>query len=147
MSVAIRRAREPDFAVVTDLLAASDLPVDDLVPAHLAFVAEEGGKLLGGIGLEGFGDVGLLRSLIVAQAARSMGIGARLVAALEDEARSRRIGELWLLTIDADAYFAGLGYAARERDDAPPVIRATAQFSDLCPGTAVSTNSSRTSPS
>ncbi len=137
MSISIRRARETDFEVVRDLLATAGLPVDDLEPAHLVFAAEKDGKPVGAIGLEAFGDVALLRSLVVAQDARSSGLGGRLVAALEDDARLNRITELWLLTIDADAYFSRLGYAVRRRDDAPSGIRGTAEFSELCPGTAV----------
>lgn len=137
MSTAIRQARASDFPVVRGLLAAADLPVDDFAPEHLVFVGEAGGTPVGGIGLEALGDIGLLRSLVVARQARSSGLGGRLVAALEDEARSRGIRELWLLTIDADAYFRGLGYEVRHRDDAPAGIRGTAEFSGLCPGTAV----------
>ena len=60
-----------------------------------------------------------------------------LVDALEAMARSRGIVELWLLTIDADAWFARLNYLVRERDDAPVDIRNTREFSGLCPGDAV----------
>lgn len=137
MSLTIRHACDADYPVVRELLSNADLPVEDFVPAQLVFVAEAGGRPVGGIGLEALGDVGLLRSLVVARQVRSSGLGRQLVAALEDEARSRGIRELWLLTIDADAYFGGLGYEVRQRDDAPAAIRGTAEFSGLCPGTAV----------
>ena len=91
---------------------------------------------VGMIGIEKFGDVGLLRSLVVDPSARSGGIGARLVAALESMAAERGIAELWLLTIDADAYFSRLGYSVTDRSRAPDVIRRTHEFSSLCPGDA-----------
>ena len=45
--------------------------------------------------------------------------------------------ELWLLTIDADAWFARLGYTTQARAFAPPEIQQTEEFASLCPGDAV----------
>ena len=100
-------------------------------------VATQAGEPVGMIGIERFVEVGLLRSLIVDTACRGAGLGARLVMALELSARNEHIDELWLLTIDADPFFARHGYVVAERDDAPNAIRSTAEFSDLCPGDAV----------
>ncbi len=100
-------------------------------------VATQAGEPVGMIGLEKFGNVGLLRSLVVNEAGRGAGLGARLVTELELRARSEHIDELWLLTIDADPFFAQHGYVVAERDDAPNAIRNTAEFSTLCPGDAV----------
>ncbi len=119
------------------LLSDAGLPLDDLAVDHLAFVAEEDGELHGLIGLERFGEVGLLRSLVVASHSRGRGLGRKLVSALEAHARDCGVAELWLLTIDADAFFERLGYGVRRRDAAPDAIRATAEFSVLCPADAV----------
>jgi amino-acid N-acetyltransferase len=100
-------------------------------------VAVDADSPLGMVGLETFNDVGLLRSLVVDPGARSGGIGRRLVAALEANAASKGVTEMWLLTIDADTYFEKLGYEMQERDSAPNSIRTTAEFADLCPGDAV----------
>ena len=112
------------------------LPVEDFVPEHLVFVAEDADAVVGAIGLEDYGEVGLLRSLVVAEATRGTGLGRRLVAELESYARAGGINEIWLLTIDADAFFARLGYETADRADAPREIRNTAEFSDLCPASA-----------
>ncbi len=134
----IRPARGADFGAVTSLLRDAGLPVEDLSAACMAdfLVASSGSSLAGVIGLEAFSQVGLLRSLVVDPDSRTAGTGRRLVAALEAHARRRGLAELWLLTIDADRYFAQLGYRARQRQDAPQAIRETAEFSQLCPGTA-----------
>ncbi|MDH3410355.1 MAG: arsenic resistance N-acetyltransferase ArsN2, partial [Gammaproteobacteria bacterium] len=115
------------------------LPSGDLTPAHMRnfLLALAGDDPLGMIGVEQFDNIGLLRSLVVDQSARGAGIGKQLVAALETRAAELGVNELWLLTIDADAYFARLGYVVANRDDAPDSIRATAEFSTLCPGDAV----------
>jgi amino-acid N-acetyltransferase len=91
----------------------------------------------GMIGLEQFDEVGLLRSLVIEPAARRGGIGRQLVRALEAHALARGVAILWLLTIDAEAYFLKFGYEAMERDRVPDVIRNTEEFSSLCPGDAV----------
>ncbi len=136
--VDIRPARAADFGAVTTLLRGAGLPVEDLSEACMVdfLVASSGGSLAGAVGLEAFSQVGLLRSLVVDPDSPAAGTGRQLVAALEALARRRGLAELWLLTVDADRYFARLGYRAAERDDAPRAIRETAEFSLLCPGTA-----------
>lgn len=133
----IRVFRSDDFAACRELIAAASLPVADLSAERLALVAESDGEINGVIGLEAFGDTGLLRSLSVAPAARRNGTGRALVEALEAHAAEQSIRELWLLTIDADGYFEKLGYECRARQDAPAAIAATEEFSGLCPADSV----------
>ena len=137
--IEIRSAQASDLTVATAWLSAEGLPIDDLTVDHMdAFiVATQAGEPVGMIGIEKFAEVGLLRSLIVDTACRGVGLGARLVAALELRARSEHIDELWLLTIDADAFSTRHGYVVADRDHAPDAIRDTAEFSTLCPGDAV----------
>ena len=134
----VRPGASQDLAILTEWLEAAGLPTADLTGAHMQdfLVAVDDETPLGMIGLETFGDVGLLRSLVVDPETRSRGVGRQLVAALEAIAVSKGIAELWLLTIDADKYFAARGYTTQERDLAPGSIRGTAEFSDLCPGDA-----------
>ena len=135
----IRPARAGDFARLLDWLRAANLPTDDLTEAHMTqfLVLDRDDEPVGMVGLEALGDVALLRSLVVDKAARGAGAGRELVVALEALARERGISELWLLTIDADAWFSRLGYAGRSRDDAPGTVRATREFAGLCPDDAV----------
>ena len=137
MPVVIRDATAGDFPFALELLGSATLPTDDLTPAHLALVAEGDGGLAGAIGLERFGDVALLRSLVVSSPARGAGVGRALVQALESSAREQGVRELWLLTIDADAFFCGLGFVARDRASTPHAIRGSSEFSSLCPADAV----------
>jgi amino-acid N-acetyltransferase len=135
----VRPGIPEDLGVVTAWLDAAGLPTADLTETHMVnfLVATDNKTPVGMIGLEQFEHTGLLRSLVVDPGARSGGIGRKLVAALEANAVSLGVRELWLLTIDADAYFAALGYRATERDAAPQSIRGTQEFSSLCPGDAV----------
>ena len=136
MTPTIRAARAGDLRAGLVLLRDARLPVDDLGSEKIALVAEDDRKIRGIVGLESFGSIALLRSLVVAPDARGAGVGAALVAALELACAADGVDELWLLTIDAETYFEKLGYAARPRNEAPGVIRDTDEFSVLCPADA-----------
>ena len=137
MDTTLRSAGADDVAMVAALLAAEGLPTSDLTGEVLALVAERDGAIVGAIGLEDYGNVGLLRSLVVASEGRGAGLGARLVSALEELASGAGMEQLWLLTIDADAWFEKHGYQATGREHAPAAIASTEEFSSLCPGDAV----------
>ena len=108
----LRQASEDDWHTIRDLLVASNLPVDDLGPHRLDgfLVAEDGGELVGLIGLDIYGTTGLLRSLVVAEPARRTGLGGKLVGALESAAQTAGLTDLWLLTIDAEKFFERHGF-------------------------------------
>jgi len=135
--LSFRAPIDADVSIARQLLSAADLPFEDVTIERLALVAERNGDVVGLIGLEQFVENGLLRSLVVSPANRSGGVGKALVAALEKLAIEKGVSELWLLTIDADAWFAQLGFRTQERDAAPPAIQQTEEFSGLCPGDAV----------
>ena len=138
----ITRAVSTDWDEIQTLLQAAQLPLEDLGPEKLQdfLVAREqrtnGDKIVGLIGIQLFGQTGMLRSLVVAESTRGSGLGKMLVDELESSAIEARIRELWLLTNDADGYFVRHGYEVRIRDDAPSTIRQTEEFSTLCPDTA-----------
>jgi amino-acid N-acetyltransferase len=98
--------------------------------------AFDGGAMVGVIGLQSCGDVGLLRSLAVDPAHRDHGIARALCDLAFEVARARDMRELWLLTTTAETYFARLGFTLVAREAAPAQVRATAQFASLCPATA-----------
>lgn len=120
------------------LLAAAGLPSADLPAAHLEhfFYAGPPDSPAGVVGLELCGDVALLRSLAVLPSARATGLGSALVARAEAHARSRAVRGLYLLTTTAEAFFAHRGYARIGRERAPEAIRATREFTELCPASS-----------
>ncbi len=135
----VRQARPDDWDLVRALLLAADLPVDDLGPGRLGgfLIAEDDEAMLGLIGLDIFGAAGLLRSLVVAKGARGSGLGGKLVGAIEAAAAAAGIGELWLLTIDAERFFQRHEFEIVDRTIAPDDIRQTDEFSKLCPDNAL----------
>jgi amino-acid N-acetyltransferase len=134
----LRQALPDDWDAVRKLLLASELPVDDLGPDRLDgfLIAEDDELVVGLIGLEVLGTVGLLRSLVVEKNARRTGLGGKLVGALESAAEAAGIAELWLLTIDAEKFFQRHDYEIVNRERAPDEIRKSDEFSALCPDTA-----------
>ena len=119
------------------LLATCRLPSSDIRNEGVFVVARAGAQLCGTAGLEPFGALALLRSVAVHPAWRGKGIADALCREVMHRARAMGVRRLFLLTTDAQAYFRRLGFAAIERDSLPAEIRATAQFRELCPASAV----------
>jgi len=134
-----RPATAADLSAVADFLTACGLPAQDLTPEiltgfELAVAAD--GRLVGQIGLEAFGDIGLMRSLAVAPELRSHGIGEQLVMRREAEARRAGMTAVYLLTTTAADYFRRRAYDDVPRETVPAAIAAHAQFRNLCPSSA-----------
>lgn len=132
----VRRSRASDWSEVRQLLNSAELPIDDLQPRMLEhfLLAESADEIVGLIGLQIHETIGLLRSLAVSTGARRSGLGGKLVDALELAAQAAGITELWLLTIDAEKFFARQGFDIVTRDETPDSIRQSEEFADLCPG-------------
>jgi len=133
------RATPCDLDAIKQLLVENGLPTADLRAEHLAHfrcVPDGRGGLLACAGLERLGEVALLRSVAVVAAARRRGLARELVATLEADAREQEVKALYLLTTNAAGYFARLGYIQIAREDVPPAVRASHEFSVLCPTSA-----------
>ena len=99
-------------------------------------VVERAGEIVGVVGLEVYGSVGLLRSLVVAPASQNRGLAGRVCDQLEQIAPTYGVECLYLLTETAAPFFANRGYAIISRDSAPPEIVASKEFSEICPESA-----------
>lgn len=132
-------AQPADLPAIRALLAASGSPGGDLTPSHLDsfWVRRDAAGLVGVVGLELYGSVALVRSLAVRPDRRGQGIGAALLAHAEAQAGALGVDTLYLLTMTAERFFAARSYTVTPRDTAPPAIRATAEFAELCPSSSV----------
>jgi amino-acid N-acetyltransferase len=124
---------------VVSLLQIASLPTAGVAEHFDSFLVARAhdGALTGCIGLEVYGNVGLLRSLAVASRARGSGHGARLVERLFDLARSRGVETLYLLTTTAEDYFPRFGFERLARDEADPKLEASEELRGACPASAV----------
>ncbi|WP_446680377.1 GNAT family N-acetyltransferase [Brevundimonas sanguinis] len=100
------------------------------------FAAHEHGGIAGYVGLEGEGQDLLLRSLVVLADLKAQGIGSRILTAVEAMASDLRSERLHLLTTTAELFFARHGFVVADRASAPPAIRRTREFADVCPASA-----------
>ncbi len=134
---AIQRALPADSGEIEEILTSSGLPVEG-ARAHLNhfFVARDGESIAGVIGLELYGEEGLLRSLAVREPHRSQGIGDRLYRRLIEEARAAGVKRLLLLTTTAEAYFSARGFRSVPRDTVKGAVRRSAEFTGACPASA-----------
>lgn len=128
----------PGLVDVKRLLDGAGLPSSDVDDPLLEcfWAGRSNDVLVGVVGLEPCGRAGLLRSLVVEPGARGTGVGRALVHEAERHAGALGIETLYLLTTTADAWFRRLGYSDCDRDAAPPAIRQSREFADLCPGDA-----------
>ena len=119
-------------------LTKAGLPADDILTPGLQFwrFSTRDDVPAGFGGIEVHGADALMRSVVTLPPLRSRGIGQAIVRALEAEAVVMKCRAVWLLTTTAREFFGRLGYAAVDRADVPGAIRATAQFSSLCPDSA-----------
>jgi N-acetylglutamate synthase-like GNAT family acetyltransferase len=101
------------------------------------FYAEIDGEIIGVIGAVPCGAHALLRSLAVATASRGKGLGSRLVTAAESHALDLGGRGLYLLTLTAEGFFRKQGYQPLPREKAPEALRATTEFTYLCPASSV----------
>lgn len=114
-------------------LATIDLADED---ARYFALCDGGEEAVAFGGLAGVGMELLLRSVVIDPGARGIGLGRKLVAALETEVRSSGATMLWLLTEGSAAFYARVGYEPALRSSAPPVVLLSRQFQGLCSASA-----------
>jgi N-acetylglutamate synthase-like GNAT family acetyltransferase len=117
--VRISRTTRADLPELLALLASVDLPQEGVEEYLDGFMVarDTEGRLVGGIGLERHGSVGLLRSAAVALDARGTGLGLRLTSELLEAARAEGVEEVVLLTTTARDFFGRkFGFEVSGRD-------------------------------
>jgi len=137
-TVAVNPAEKSDLPGVEALLKRSGLPTLGVAEHFSSFlVAKEGFRLAGAIGLEIYGNIGLLRSAVVDPSLRSTGIGTMLYDKLVAMARSKGIQKLVLLTNTAETYFERKGFRSIDRATLSGPVTSSIEFTDACPSHAV----------
>jgi amino-acid N-acetyltransferase len=120
------------------LLTAEKLPAADLPDQLENFaVTKQDEEITGVIGLEIYGDYGLLRSLAVDNNFRNQGIANELLLHIEQLAAAKNLKAIYLLTETAPDYFTRKGYQKITREDVPPEVKQSSEFSHVCPQSAI----------
>jgi amino-acid N-acetyltransferase len=124
---------------VQALLSGEGLPYEDLsvLDNVVLFGLKQDNEVAGIVGVEFYNKVGLIRSLVVDGKYRNSGYGESLIAYTESWSLENGIESLYLLTTTAKDYFTKHGYEEMVRSQAPSSIASSAQFSGLCPSSAI----------
>ena len=138
MKMQIERASEADGPSILQLLRDAGLPIDGLIE-HLnaAFVARDGAAIVGCSALETYADGALLRSVVVAPAARGRGLGQGLTKAAVTLAQSLGMPAVYLLTTSAESYFPKFGFVPVAREHVPAGVKESIEFRSACPASAI----------
>jgi amino-acid N-acetyltransferase len=138
MNEEIRPVRRDELLPLLDLLEQSGLPIAG-VSEHLMnfLVATKSDRIVGMVGLEIYGPVGLLRSLAVEPGDMGAGIGAGLVNAVLEKAAREKLEAVYLLTTTAEGYFPRFGFERISRDEMDSRLAASEELRGACPDTAV----------
>ena len=89
------------------------------------------------MGVEAYGSYGLLRSLAVHPDYRGTGIAGKLIAHIEGLSILKGVIEIYLLTETAPEYFKTKGFAQIQRNEVPAQVKASSEFSHVCPVSAI----------
>lgn len=136
-SITMRAATTADFKKICALLEANTLPTVDLNPSlPNFFIAEQANKLAGVMGMDRYGNFGLLRSAATATEYRNQGIAAALTEKVEQAARAQQLSALYLITNTAEAWFARKGFVKMDRSEVPSAILRSKEFNGLCPSSS-----------
>jgi amino-acid N-acetyltransferase len=134
----LRNAKKEDIPVVQELLKANDLPIEDIpMKIDCIVIAYRSGQFLGVGGVEEYGVHGLLRSVVIDRRFRGKGYGRTLCGLLIEQAKSKGIKELYLLTMTSESFFKRLGFRRIDRNTVPHVLQETSEFKELCPVSSV----------
>lgn len=131
MTATMDPAKPEDYPDVEALVQRAALPVEGLrdhFPSGYV-LARSGGKIVGVAGLEAYGFVGLLRSVVVTEELRHQGVGRDLVRDRLAAARKARLAAVYLLTTGAAPFFRALGFADSDRGAVPRALSSAAEFS------------------
>lgn len=126
------------FNAFRSLLQSAKLPANDLdFSRHLLIGFYDGVEPVATGGLEVYGDYALLRSLSVKMGIRGQSLGSSITDHLIAEATKRKLKAIYLLTETAHVFFLKKGFKDIERNNVPDEVRASSEFSTVCPTTAV----------
>lgn len=136
--ISYRKGLVEDLPEIANLLNASNLPISDIVPGKQHFVvAEIDHKIIGCVGFEAYERSGLFRSLAVSLDYRNLNIAHSLIEKVLLLGQEHGIQEFYLLTSTACSFFEKLGWKNINRDVVPEEIKSTAEFTSICPCTAI----------
>ncbi len=128
-NVTFRSALAVDVPRMVELIAGANLPplfVEEYLDGFIA--AERDGEVIACGGVEMYGDCSVIRSVVVYEAGRGLGLGGRLAEMLMSKARDAGATDLYLFTADALPFWQHYGFVEVTLDDWKDRARACWQY-------------------
>lgn len=125
------------FQAFLDMLKLAGLPYEDLdKDKHLLVGYYDNEKLIGTGAMEIYGDYGLLRSVSILEEMRGKKLGSKITYHLIEHAKLSSLKGLYLLTETAKDFFEKIGFELIDRNMAVEEIKASSEFTHVCPTSA-----------
>ncbi len=127
----IVRAKKEEMPGALSLLKSSGLTLEGVEDTEF-WIAKSGERIIGTVGLETWGDQGLLRSLAVDKELRNLGIGRALVLHVIELAKNKKLKELFLITEAVQNYYLKFGFELVERNKISGNVLNSQEFRGAC---------------
>jgi amino-acid N-acetyltransferase len=137
--ITIQNASNADIESINKLLKDVDLPFLESSDNTDYFFKAMNSKneIVGAIGLEVYGEYGLLRSLVVSNEYRNKGIANDLVGKFVNISAELNLKGVYLLTTTADKYFEKHYFVRIQRNNVPDEVKQSKEFASICPVSAI----------
>jgi amino-acid N-acetyltransferase len=127
--VIMRRGRPSDVPRFTELIASADLPPLFIPEWIYGFAAAEyEGEVIACGGLEMYDGSGVIRSVVVDEPGRGLGLGRTIAELLIADAKAAGATDVYLVTVDAWPFWKHLGFQDVPFDDWAEPSRACWQY-------------------
>jgi len=128
-AVTLTPALPGDLHTILDLVRAVHLPPEGIAETIAYFwVAREGERIIGTVGLEVYDDLAFLRSLAVTPARQHTGLGSALTETALAYLTTRQFRAVYLLTTTAETFFARHDFYLLVRDEVPTSAQQSVEF-------------------
>ena len=132
-NVACRYMQDADRDAVYLLLQQNDLPSDGVPSKQATFlVLEEKEEIIGCGALIPMGKFGVLRSVAIRKDRQTKGYGHLLLDRLQSIAALHNVDELFLLTVNASAFFTKMGFTHSGQLETPLKIQQSELWEKPC---------------
>jgi amino-acid N-acetyltransferase len=128
-NITYRPARAGDVARMAELIAAAHLPslfIEEYLDGFIA--AQQGDEVIACGGIEIYDDCGVIRSVVVDESGRGLGLGGRLAELLMEKGRNAGVTDLFLFTADALPFWQHYGFVEVTLDAWKDPPRASWQY-------------------
>ena len=138
MSLQFKAVDNSQIPFFKRILKENNLPYRDINEKKMnLFLIYDDSGFIGTVGCEKFQEVALLRSLVVIEEVRNKGYGGKICTKILNMLGASGVREVYLLTTTVPEFFHSQGFVVVSRDIVPEIIKATGEFSGLCPKSAI----------